>query len=380
MLLPLSAIAVLGDVDADGVDDFVVSDPCWTLDGHRGWLVAVSGRTRGVLWEVRGEESSGCGTDLDPLGDLDGDGVLDLAEQGNRPCLRLRSGVSGAVLLRVPGYRATPVGDLDDDGVGDLRVWGPGPATAREPAPARWVSGASGKELEVQLPTTDRPITGRPVALGDLDDDRGVEWGIEATDGLRVLDESRALRLAAGTELRALGLPSSPGAGPVAAVVGNDGGRVWVTDRPIRHADSIGTRLLLYRDLDASEGRAPAPQRVQLRGPIPDGIFLENLGDVSGDGVEDFLLGADGCLVFPRTMPAVRSGSDGTPLWSYETREVICRTQLVAAGDLDGDGARDVLATGSWATGGPVIEGWVEALSGRTGERIFRLQRDDLID
>ncbi len=110
----------------------------------------------------------------------------------------------------------------------------------------------------------------------------------------------------------------------------------------------------------------------------PFGLFVESLGDVNEDGVEDYLLGVDNPLFWYHVPVGVWSGAGADMLWSYPVPDEICRTSVTAVGDLDGDGVRDVLVTGSWSTGGPKIEGWVAGLSGKTGTRIFKLTRDDL--
>ena len=372
-----AGLAVLGDVNGDGVDDFAVSDPWATHpDGGWGWLGAVSGRTQRPIWEVRGGEATGgCGCHLTSLGDVDGDGVYDLAESSNTPGLRLRSGASGELLYTLRGFRAAPVGDIDGDGAVDLTVLG-----ARS---GRLVSGATGEALGVR-PAEGGSLLGggKVLALGDLDQDGSVDWGIVSPAGLHLLNCEEDLRLDGSLRLHALGLPRDPFAGPIVAAVSNNGGRIHHGEQRtiVQLTDDIGVRLLLFRPEEGSGRGSSVTDEVQLQreGRPPHGLFLETLGDVSGDGVEDYLVGVDDCLVFTEMLPGVRSGADGTPIWSYPRPEVICNTAMASIGDLDDDGVRDVLVSGSWTTGAAPITGWVEALSGATGKQIFRLERADL--
>jgi len=73
-------ICLLGDVDGDGVDDFVVSAP-WSSVGKKvaaGRVMVYSGKTRTVLLEVLGERPyEQLGVDMSTVLDLDADGRAD---------------------------------------------------------------------------------------------------------------------------------------------------------------------------------------------------------------------------------------------------------------------------------------------------------------
>ena len=273
--------------------------------------------------------------------------------------------------------------DLDNDGVEDFVVNGPEPVTGRGPARGRLISGATGQVVEARLPRAESLSRGsKALVLGDIDNDDALDWGLVTPAGIHLLDPGAELHLDASLRLHALGLPRRSSAGPVVAAVSNNGGRVRVAEQQniVLLTDDVGIQLLLFDIEGKSDGSTPAPVAVELQqsGSPPSGFHIESVGDVSGDGVEDYLIGVDDCLVFAEMLPGVRSGADGAPIWSYSKPETICRTALAAIGDLDEDGVRDVLVTGSWATGAAPITGWVEALSGKTGARIFRLERDDL--
>ena len=126
-----------GDLDGDGADDLVLatSDYCWSgvAEGERaGSVVAYSGRTGDRLWSRTGEgRSRHLGFGLASAGDLDGDGVTDLATAAHvtfGSMVFFLSGADGQVLHRGPsenmfpelGRRIDAGGDWDGDGVLDL--------------------------------------------------------------------------------------------------------------------------------------------------------------------------------------------------------------------------------------------------------------------
>lgn len=122
-------ITDLGDIDGDGLHDVGMGDP----EGSTVWLVPADGDSLTQLWANSGLD---CGTSLAGVGDVDGDGLDDLAVA----CPRLQSRVevplvrwahSGAeqfayiditVDRSYPVEVLTPLGDLDGDGGVDLAI------------------------------------------------------------------------------------------------------------------------------------------------------------------------------------------------------------------------------------------------------------------
>src|SRR5262245_29524428 len=121
-----------GDVDADGVDDFIVGSP------GNDMAFVISSKQDVVLFSNQGQTGSGFGTDVCRGGDLDNDGTVDYlvgspdyVDSGGNKTGRVTafSGATGNKLWSVDGASdskfgkslAVP-GDLDGDGQNDILV------------------------------------------------------------------------------------------------------------------------------------------------------------------------------------------------------------------------------------------------------------------
>jgi hypothetical protein len=338
-----SALAALGDVDGDGVPDFAVgaaSDTASFWDGASGttpgYVRVYSGRNRRVLWEAHGTRvHDGFGTALAVLGDLDGDGVSDLAVGApgrlsgtmahRRGYVRILSGRDGTVLRTIEepiptsggakmsdrdedsnqfGFSVIGPGDLDGDRIPDLVVGAPGLRSGKARGGIEFISGATGALLRVVTGVDPR---GRP----------GLEFG---------------RRLAAVGDLDSDGVPDVLT------------GRIDVSVS--LHSGKDGT---LLRELEDPERYG------YLRG---FGDSLAAIGDVDGDGIGDFAIGCEEHIDSGDAYDVtIVSGKSFTVLKVLESND---RFLVVApAGDLDGDGVPDLLV-GRWE------DGIVEIYSGKT--------------
>ena len=139
-------VALLGDTDADGTPELVVSaddeDSSTVPDGGRVYTVElIAGLAEAPVLLAEGAEASGLfGIALAVLDDVDADGVRDLVVTGQAQGARapfVVSGATGAVLYPVQDPVGVPgadlgigaglagTGDLDGDGVGDFVVGDP---------------------------------------------------------------------------------------------------------------------------------------------------------------------------------------------------------------------------------------------------------------
>ena len=127
----------MGDVDGDGVEDFAVGAP--NVQG--GIVYCHSGADRSLLWQAGGTPGdffSDVGARIACVGDVDGDGVPDLGSgrRNEGPAAdfagraTIYSGVDGAVLREFFGAAAgdhcgdaiAAAGDVDGDGLDDVAI------------------------------------------------------------------------------------------------------------------------------------------------------------------------------------------------------------------------------------------------------------------
>lgn len=260
-----------------------------------------------------------------PMGDVDGDGYEDMfalawIRVGPSPNqldyeLRLYSGRDGSLLRLGPrwaypdGGFCYPTGDHDHDGVRDYICHD---TDFTSPSPRRRLSVRSGRDDRVFWMQQATPTTYWVYhVLGDLD--------LNGDGELDVL----------------VGHP----------VGGSSQGELWAYDHQ-------GT--LLYHLVGTGMVNSLAQS-------------LAKLGDVNGDGCDDYLVG----LGDPnwRGAVAVVSGIDGRFLrivWGQNVGDYI-GSGCTGCGDLDGDGLPD-FAAGGGLSGSP---GSVQAFSSATGARLF---------
>jgi hypothetical protein len=283
-----NAIADLGDVDGDGIDDLVVG-PCTdaTGGGHQVASVRVlSGRDGSLIRFIRCADSVGgnlpsFGSSVAGPGDVDGDGVPDVLvgapyaffQVSNSGSVFLWSGRSGAFLRRIDGTVADArfgtvgrAGDVDQDGIPDFLIGAPRDSTGGVYAGS--VSVFSGRDASL---------------LRVLRGNTGEEFGTF---------------LAGGVDVNGDGIPDLAVGAPFASVDGHPGGAVRV------YSGRDGSLLTEVRGERPSEEVGPCAL----------------IGDLNGDSIGDLVLGAPGSGDL-----FVDSGSARAYVLGWEPPRLYCR-------------------------------------------------------
>lgn len=332
----------LGDLNDDGAADFVVA--AFRHDGAQvdsGRVYVYSGADRTTLYVLEGVGNEQLGHDLEIMPDVDGDGKKELLlgayrndESGNSAgAAYMISGASGAVLAEWHGehaedwfgFRVAPVGDVDEDGVCDVAVGAKHDDDGGADAGKAYVfSGATHGLIYSWVGESGGDNFGERIeTAGDVDRDGWPDILISALEY-----SSR------GAQTGKVYLYSGRNGARMNTYTGESGGGLL--------GDRIGT-----------------------------------LGDVNGDGYDDFFMSApnysSGGLP-QRGKLYVYKGAQGS-----SQRQSTLYTKLgeseydhygktvYACGDANGNGTRDLMVGVQYANGGGNDAGRVHILNGMNG-------------
>lgn len=326
-----NSVVGLGDVDLDGIPDVAVSD-LKTAVGSSSRVLVCSARTGELLFQLEGEPVppggywliDSFGQCLAAPGDVDGDGHPDLlvsmivdSSPEQSGVVRALSGVDGSLIFGVPTEKVSSedvtvrrLGDLDGDGFPDLMlsVW-----KSQNPRVEVWSARTASQ-------------------LMSFEPDGSGYWAFGAIlDTLGDFDRDGVPDLLAGTGSEMLVLAGHPGVEPT-----------LVQPTVLSVSGAAGDRL---------------------------GASLARLGDLDGDGREDFACGAPGGAGAVRLV----SGHHGDTLTSFAGTELDADFggSLALAGDLDGDGLADLLVGAPRADSSGTDAGAVQMLSMSTGAALW---------
>lgn len=312
---------VPGDIDADGDTDLVTAN---VFDGS-----ATIVRNDGGTWVPLGSLPMGAGTHDIAVGDLNGDGRLDLAS-ANRDAdavsIRLATaggGFGNAITVPVDaGPRSIALADLQGDGRLDIVVSNFAAATATVllseaegwSSPTHWPVGLGPLKMVLEDFTSD----GRPdLVVGNLEE-TSVLIRENLGDGTFLLPDSEPILGGSGTIL--------------SGNLNNDGRPDFLFPSDL----AIGTYGLLLSN--GRTGYVASTERVEL----PYYFFDPKLFDLDGDGDLDLIdvqIGQNTVVTY------INNGAGKFGPGRVVTN--ITRPYSYALGDLNGDGHPDLVAASS---------------------------------
>ena len=329
---------VLADLDGDGNRDLVAANAI------AGTLAVLLGKADGSF-ATRQEYPAGSGSHALAVGDLDGDGKLDIAAGGGVVLLGNGDGTlgTGLELASSGDYPAAVLGDLDGDGKLDI-------VTANGTANTSSVllgKGDGSFAAGVDYPTGDNP---RVVALGDLNGDGKLDIATANNAAATV-----SVLFGKGDGTLAAKVDFETGPRPVTLALGDlnlDGNLDIVTAGTEEFGRNGKVSMLLGTgngkfaprvDLSAGMNTAAVAIADMNRDGKPD-LVVANSGADSGYSVDVWLGNGDG------TFTGVAHDSS------------VYGSNVVALGDLDGDGNLDIVESGMYE-----IPNHVSVLLGKGG-------------
>jgi hypothetical protein len=342
-----SALAVVGDVDGDGISDYLVGayDHRWNNNEHQGRAFVYSGKRGNLLFAVdnpdpQREAAFGCA--VAAAGDVNQDGVPDLligafGQNGGGQAF-VFSGADKQLLftLQAPkpqvgggfGWSVASLGDLTDDGIPELIVG----AFAQDGDGRAFVFNGQNGEL---LHTLEAPAQHGGSAFG---------WSVASAGDL---DQDGIPDMLVGAPYTNVGDITVQGR--VYAFSGRDGKLIRTFDDPEPRAGEVfGWRVASIADLN--------------KDGIPDiliGAPYKDIGSIPSQGAVFVFSGADGTLLFPLHNPA--------PTKAYSGFGFV----VVEGPDINQDGAPEILVGAPYQTVDEYhVQGEMFLFNGRDGRHL----------
>ncbi len=342
------SVASAGDVNGDGVPDFIVGAPSADPGGraYAGSVYVHSGVNGFLLYQKDGEAAwDNFGWSVAGAGDVNGDGRADFivgalnADPGGRSgggSVYVYSGASGALLYQKDGGAADDwfgqsvagAGDVNGDGRADFIVGAPGadPGGVSGAGSAYVYSGADGSLLHRKDGTAWGDAAGYSVAgVGDVNGDGRADFIMGA-------------------------LQADPGGRA-------DAGSAYV------YSGADGS--LLYQRDGAAQNDAFS-------------WSVAGVGDINGDGRSDFMVGA------PFADPGGRANAGSTYVYSGANGSLLYQKDgeaagddfgwsVAGAGDVNGDGKADfIVGAPSASPGDSSGAGSAYVYSGANGSLLYQ--------
>ena len=332
-------VGVAGDVDGDGVNDLLAGGEFGvaTFSGDDGTLLGFQpyelNTTFDSLLNVAG------------LDDADGDGQLDLVVCTTGDGAQAFSRATGALLWSVPGspggslgWRLAILGDVDGDGVDDIAFGEPDadPHGMNSAGSIHVVSVATGSLITRINGTAAQQQFGRAIS--------GFDSGGNGA-AVDIIVGDKAFQVAPGQTGRLLILAAQTGAILFQVPNGTAGTGIGLEVDDAGDLDGDGAHdLATTGTTGGSQTRAYSGQTGALLWTRPGTptFILCSVGDVNGDGAPELVAAAPNGLIFPGFGHLIDGGT-GAFLKTLTGAFPYSFLSMAAPGDVTGDGLPDLV-------------------------------------
>jgi hypothetical protein len=372
-----NCLCALPDINLDGIDDFAIGTPNAVLNGvARGRVDILSGRDSTRLSTLRGQNATGrFGESLLRIRDADGDGIDDLVvgcPGGGLGRFYVYSAATGRLINAVLstatlddfGTSLADLGDLDGDGITELAVGAPAANSGEGRVDICSSLGNTGPQWTIRPPVQGTTSFGdRLATAADISQGGFAELLISASSDSASVSNGGAVFLFSPESRRFLNEAGTQAELIRGSVVNAHVGRALATTRDYIAVGAPGVSEVVFLDIVTLQ----QSHRANLPAGTLAGASIARLDDFDQDGKDDFLIGApesdrsgksDCGLVIGYT--AVRE----RVLFSGEGRSARSGLgySLATIDDVNGDGVGDWIAA---AVPTQPTLGYVEVFSGR---------------
>ena len=334
----------IGDINGDGKPDLAIANIDNTISVLRN-----TGSSGTVSFAVKVDFATGTNSKIVAIGDIDGDGKLDLVTNNvsdNSVSVLRNTGSGGTInfatkvdFTTAGNPQSVTIGDLDGDGKPDLAIacWSSSTVSVLRNTNS---SGTISFATKIDFTTTSGPYS---LTIGEIDGDGKPDLAVVSRDNntISVFRNTSS----SGTMSFAAKVDFATGSSPYQLVIGDIDGDGKL-DLATANIDSDSVSVLRNT---GSSGTVSFATKVDFTTGTNSDPFALAIGDIDGDGKPDLAVATSGynTIAVLRNISSIGTVSFGAKV-DFGTS---LSPSFISIGDIDGDSKPDLLITNNGING-----------------------------